>query len=412
MPPRWVLMSLLCAALVIRGQFMLHRQGSLVDDPDFYLRIGSNLYEAGTFGIHPSSPTTYRPPLYPCVLAALGWLLPNQMPIGLLHVVLGVGTVWAVWRLGLQWQLPPGAALVAAGLVTVDPILLNQSVLIMTETLAAFLAAWTLVALGAASNRDSLVRASLAGAMLGLCVLCRPTFMTWLGLLAIAWPFMVKPRRVVRTAALLLAAVVVLAPWTIRNAITFGRPIVTTTHGGYTLLLANNPYFYRHLRSAPWGTVWRNSNVYLYGDSPRNLDEFADDRLAYELALRNIAAEPGMFAYSCLVRVGRLWGVLPHQLDAGESPSRRGERYAVAIWYLLELALAVVGLWALGRRAWSSPWIWGTLLLVSFTAVHSVYWTDLRMRAPLMSVVAVLAAGGVMHLARRKHDAKPLAAAA
>ena len=54
----------------------------------------------------------------------------------------------------------------------------------------------------------------------------------------------------------LLAAVCGLAPWAIRNQIVVGRPIVSTTHGGYTLLLGNNPSFYDHLRTAPRGTVW------------------------------------------------------------------------------------------------------------------------------------------------------------
>ena len=48
-----------------------------------------------------------------------------------------------------------------------------------------------------------------------------------------------------------------LSPWAIRNQLQFGRPIVTTTHGGYTLLLANNPEFYQWLRAGPWGSVWR-----------------------------------------------------------------------------------------------------------------------------------------------------------
>ena len=35
--------------------------------------------------------------------------------------------------------------------------------------------------------------------------------------------------------------------------------------------------------------------------------------------------------------------------------------------------------------------MWGFLLVGCVTAVHTVYWTDMRMRGPLMPVVAIAA---------------------
>jgi hypothetical protein len=54
-------------------------------------------------------------------------------------------------------------ALLGAALVACDPILLNQSTLVMTETLAAFLAALVLVLLTAVVERGSIRLAVLAG---------------------------------------------------------------------------------------------------------------------------------------------------------------------------------------------------------------------------------------------------------
>ena len=75
----------------------------------------------------------------------------------------------------------PAGALLAAALVTIDPILINQSLQVMTETLATFLARCD--ALGrhahAPEQRAAARGRSLAGALLGLCVLCRPTFLVW-----------------------------------------------------------------------------------------------------------------------------------------------------------------------------------------------------------------------------------------
>jgi len=134
------------------------------------------------------------------------------------------------------------------------------------------------------------------------------------------------------------------------------------------------------------------------------------DARAYQEAFQNIREEPAMFAYSCLVRVGRLWAVLPHQLSAAESPSRRAMRYAVAIWYAFELLLAAIGLWILKKQLLAKPWIWGLLLLVSFTGVHALYWTDMRMRAPLTSVIALLAAQAVVVLAQPSRRASAVTA--
>ena len=39
----------------------------------------------------------------------------------------------------------------------------------------------------------------------------------------------------------------VLLPWAVRNALVLAEPIITTTHGGYTLALANNEVYYRDI---------------------------------------------------------------------------------------------------------------------------------------------------------------------
>jgi hypothetical protein len=431
MPPRWILLVLLCGVLIVRGRVMLSFSDSLFDDPDGYRNIAIRLYVNGEFavwnGLTGLRLTAYRPPLYPLLLAPFEQLEAEHYLVGILHVLLGVGTVWAVFRLGHLWGLRPAGSLLAGALVTFDPILLNQSVQIMTETLATLLAAVSLIAITRSARAASIRWGIFAGCLFGLCDVCRPTFLAWLIGVVVVLPFCVESSRrraVAVVTGFVVAVAAVLAPWAIRNQTTFGRPIITTTHGGYTLLLGNNPQFYEYLRDGAWGTVWdatpfnqrwtaemdkipyRKNTVNVY--SPYVPDEVAVDTRAYQLAFENIRNEPLMFAYACLVRVGRLWGVLPHQVDPQESARRSVLRYVVAVWYAAELLLAAAGMWMLGRNFLRSPWIWGALLLLSFTAVHTFYWTDLRMRAPLASVVALLAASGVVAIVRGRRDATPL----
>jgi hypothetical protein len=211
------------------------------------------------------------------------------------------------------------------------------------------------------------------------------------------------------SALFVVGAAVVLSPWVVRNYVRFGRPIVSTTHGGYNLLLGNNPFFYEYLRSGAWGTAWFSGELDRQWLAEIPASETDADRKAYDEAWKNIRAEPGMFAYACLVRVARLFSPFPHQTEPHEGRLTRMLRYAAAAWYLAELPLALAGVVAVGlawraapARAGTSPWapwLWAGLLVLTFTGVHALYWTDLRMRAPLMPAMALAAASGAAWLA-------------
>jgi 4-amino-4-deoxy-L-arabinose transferase-like glycosyltransferase len=426
------LLLLLCAALIIRGRVMQANSAALLEDPDRYRSVAWGIFRHSTIGFYVGErgldrpPTASRPPLYPLVLSIADFINDDFEPFGFgfLHVLLGVGTIGIGWLLAQRMGIPWQTALLAAALITIDPLLLHQSTQLMTETLATFLAAATLLALLHSAQDARLRWALAAGALLGLCILCRPTFLAWAALVVPAFVFVANGRRpVLRAALMTFCAALMLMPWAVRNQRLFGRPIITTTHGGATLLLANNPSFYEYLRSAPWGSVWDAATFYRDWKPHRDAlplravpgtsayDEVAIDRLAYEAAWQNIGRQKEMFAFACLVRVGRLWNVLPHATGSDESTSRRGQRYAVAMWYVLEFALALIGAWNLGSRWLQAPWVFALLLVLSFTVVHMLYWTDMRMRAPLAVVIALAAAQGVSTLAFRKQSASPSLAA-
>jgi hypothetical protein len=300
--------------------------------------------------------------------------------------------------------------------------LLHQSTLVMTETLATFLAVVTLVCLTLLDRRSTPWLAGLAGGSLALAGLCRPTFFVWLAAAAVATMFAdgAGRRRATRLALMLLVAAIVVTPWTARNYFLFGRPIYATTHGGYTLLWGNNPRYYQHLREAAWGAVWDAKEwepltgaltqpmVPSAGPPSKSsiAGEIIADQLAYAQARDAIKAEPGMFVYASLVRVGHLWRPLPYRTSATETTAQRLVRYAVLLWYMALYVLAALGICTLGWKLFERPWLWGVLLCIAVTAVHSCYWTDMRMRAPLTPLVCLLAAAGsqraVLAVVRRK----------
>ena len=130
-------------------------------------------------------------------------------------------------------------------------------------------------------------------------------------------------------------------------------------------------------------------------------DEVAVDRWANQRAKEYIAEQPAMFAYASVVRVGRFWQLMPHRVARSESTLRFFSRFAVAMWYVLVFAAAVMGVIAQRKQLLRGPWLYGLLLVFSLTCVHAIYWSNMRMRAPLMPVVAVCAAAGLA--AMQKH---------
>ena len=394
---RRLLLGLLVLTLVVRVGVLVLTPGALADDPDDYRGLAENLLRRGIYETA-RTPPGYRPPLYPLMLAPCVSLGNFSRPaIGALHVAMGMVTVGLVFVLGRRWGLGQYPAALAGALVACDPILLWQSTQVMTETPATLLAVVGLMSLTAAGQRPSARRAAVAGGWLALAALCRPGLLVWTVSAAVVLPAYTRswPMRLKLLGSFTLAAVLVLTPWAIRNQIRLGRPIFTTTHGGYTLLLGNNPSFYDYLRTGTRGSVWNAEEFSETWRTRALADELGASRQAYARARENIRRQPGMFLYSCLVRIGRLWGPLPHKVADHEGPLRRLARYAVGLWYLIELLLAAVGAWAVFRSGRRREWLWGLLLVASLTAVHTLYWSDMRMRAPLMPVVALATAAAI-----------------
>lgn len=427
------LVVVLLVALAVRVVWGVAFFDELQADPDGYRAIAECLGRFHVFGqIGEDShgepiphPTAFRPPLYPLVLAGIaGGRSPSPINIWILHTLLGVLTVAATWRLAHAWQLPPTCQWTGPFLVAADPLLLHQSTVVMTETLVTCLLLGGLLTLTWFDQRPSGARAFWVGVALGIGSLCRPTVLPFIALvgLTLLLQKLSWKQRCWHLLALVAGCALLLAPWTLRNFRTFQKPITTTTHGGYTLLLANNPSFYAYLRENDWGEPWDPASFHAawaqrvhvaepsldYWDRAERLNtgmevatqtisrtEVEEDRFAQELARQVIGNTPGQFLWSCGVRVGWLWRPIPQKLAAHETAGRRWQRYAVGLWYSALYLLVMMGGKQLVNRSIPS-WKWGLLLGIATTVTHAVYWSNIRMRAPLIPVLALYAAcGGV-----------------
>ena len=429
--------SIMGLAILLRCVAVWVWSAELAADPDGYRGLAQRLAAGRGFVGADGAATAFRPPLFPALLAGAEWFgqPESRWLLATLHVAFGAATVVltavAGRRIGLgRWSL------VAAGAVAVDPLLLRYTPQVMTEVTCALLSAALLWA-AAARGRDTFRPALLAGLLFGLAVLARPTYWVFGGLAAGVWVLehcssrgharasLRRIRPVRSVGPLVLGVVLVVTPWLVRNAVVIGRPLLTTTHGGYTLLLGNNPVFYKEVVAEHAATVWQGESlaawqakleVDMAADGVLPGDELARDAWARRRAIGNIRAQPRLFLQACGLRLRRLWGLRPLGPAAESAPA--GVRWAVGVYYAGLFLLAGFGGcgWAAGgwrsRRRWRSRKRWRTskrwrarllpavLLIAGFTAVHTVYWTDARMRAPLTPAIALLAAAGLRYATR------------
>ena len=402
------LVIVLLLAFTLRVAVVISQFARLTIDTDAYLAIAERLQAGDGFCSVSGQPSAFRPPLYPLLVA--GCLQTGGSALlGGMQVLAGTATVALTYVLARRWGLGDTRSLAAATLVAIDPLLLNYTSQAMTETLAALLTVALLVAWPQpADNEPQTRRAALAGVLLGLAALCRPTIWAYvlLCLAAVLWRRLrTQDRRFARPSreflVLTTTTLLVIAPWVIRNTIVFGQPIVTTTHGGYTLLLGNNAAFYRDVVAQPFGTTWTADKLAAWQQSvedeiarqgvPRG-DEIARDAAMKSLAIEWMRANPSAALSCAWFRIRNLWSPVP--LERGGVPSF--VVWLVGAYYLALLLAVVFGL--TGHQLHSRGQEASLVLLLSLTLLHSLYWANARMRAPAVPVLAILAVAGAGRL--------------
>ncbi len=394
------IVAAIIASMAIRGALMAAGTRPF-DDPDNYLPLSRSLAAGQGLALQ-GRPTAYRPPLYPILLAPIVTVARERAltAIAVFHILLGGATAGMTAVAARRWGLSRWRVIAATWVVAIDPVLAWQSRFIMTETLTAFLSASALAALTIPRWRGSV----LGAALLGLASLSRPSMLPGVVLVVIAG-LVVSPGaysdRLARCGTMALTLILVLSPWAIRNALIFGEPVWTTTHGGYTLALANNEVYYRDVLNGPPGGVWRGHDQWLWWDSVNRetsgMSEPRADRFLRNRVIELAIAQPLTFLRAGLQRLGRFWSLAP--AGAIYSPI---VRLATAVWTLpLWIAL---GLGLARRSLWCWPQLAAPLLVAGLSLVHTVFWTDLRMRAPIVPAIALVAASAALPALRRASE--------
>jgi hypothetical protein len=326
-------------------------------------------------------PTAEHPPLHIVVLAFFDLL--GAHSTALQKACMGlVGSV-TVGLVGLLGRAVRGEAtgLIAAAIAAVYPMLWLPDAAIMSETTSMLLVA---AALLVAYQPPSLRRAAGLGALIGLAALARGELLALLVLL-------LTDRR--RALAGVAACAVVLAPWTIRNALTFDAPVLISDNANGVFVGANCGPTY----SGPLIGGWVFS---CYGTAPPG-DE-AQQMVAYrKRGLAYARDHAGRLPLVMAARVGRVLDVYrPWNQGAflggleGRAPN--ATRLGLVMYWLL-VPFAVAGAALLGRRA--IPLLVPVALVI---VVAALVYGNTRFRSSAEPSLVVCAAAAVSALAERR----------
>ncbi|MFN8161285.1 MAG: glycosyltransferase family 39 protein [Solirubrobacterales bacterium] len=423
------LLALTLLGLGLRLDFAVRAPQRPIDDARGYARIAAALYEEGAYsqgpegrrlGLQPAE--NYSPGLP--LLAAAVYELGGGVNETAARIVLALIAAAAVpLSFGLGRRLGGSAAgLVAAAPMAIYPALLEYTGMLTTEPLATTLLAAALLAFLRACDGGSPWRFALAGALTGALAMVRPEYLALFALLPALGALKLARSRGWRAALgpaalTALAACLVVAPWTVRNAIALDRFVPLSTGGGQALfegsyrpsggdpqrvmaeVLARNPGIRRELQSRP-GPIYLDQVVAALA-TRRHPGEDTDAALAQmgrSAYLDQLRDDPFGLAGYLAGKTWRVWTVSTRQVMNG--PLWR-------LFHLLLVAAALAGLAiGLARRSFAALTMGAVAVLV--TAIQAVYVASPRRTLVLLPLICALAGLCAVWLAGRLRERRAI----
>lgn len=296
-------------------------------------------------------------------------------------------------------------ALIGALVVAVYPALLEYQGMLMSEPLAATLLSSGVLAVLWAWDGGRW-RWLLPGALFGALALTRPEYLAIAGLVALV-VFAREARgdwrvSLIRAAIFLLGLVVVIAPWTVRNAVALDRFVPISTGGGQVLFAGTYLPSDGDPEKVGAAVVAENPDLF----EPQDVRQ-----LRLEQILARLAADryPTMETDQALSKLGKeqLWD------DIGEEPTEYAEFVATKVWRIwshgprdvmrepvwavLHWLLVAFGLLGLALLAWQRRWealLIGTIFL-AITLVSALLVASPRRVLVFVPLLAALASAGM-----------------
>ena len=348
---------------------------------------------------------SYMEPLYPA-LCALVYRVTNHsyQAMGIVQVLLGTALVWLVTVCGLS-VASPGAALMAGLLAAVDPALIVYTTKFhpfVLDTVLWFSAFAAVLAFTPAHPWRSTV---IAGGLIGLCVLTRPTILACLPM--IGWWMWIRSTdavrsRVLRSAVLGLCIAAVAGPWAWRNYDAHKRLMLTRSGTAFVFWLGNNPYLFTGSAMTPDGVPIIDRVPAAVRAELSRRDEMGQQDYFSDEAFAFVRARPAAFVSRWITKFGYFWWFSP---QAGQQYSAAGFRL-FELFYAALLGLSLWGLRTGWRESEGDTARRGAIVLIvccclAISALQSLYYVEGRHRLAIEPFLLIFAAVSLEPITRR-----------
>jgi 4-amino-4-deoxy-L-arabinose transferase-like glycosyltransferase len=417
-PSSFILLALAVRLYVL---WQTPRTGFVIDEREYY-QLGVMLAEGRGWAYFDTS-LWVRPPLYPLFVAAIFKVFGyNLLWLRLIQIALSVGTVWLLSRIAAR-AYGEKVGFVTGLLAALAWPLATLATLLLSETLFFFLFLLAIYFLLRATSYEPKKATSLqletdntrqpafpnhqssiinhqfrlssfilpnsafllAGFCLGLAALTRGQVLTFIPFIGL-WLWLTLGWRNWKRAALTFGVVLAIfgltiAPWMVRNFVTYGRPLLDTT-GGYNLYLG-----------AQGGRDEARLNQTLL-----TVANHADrETLAYRNAIELILAKPLDWLDKGVKEAGDFWRInigAAERLEDGYSKGFIAPGWLVPgqllgdTFYIIVATLGIIGLIAAGGNLRSFVALWtGYNWLLAF-----VFFAVTRFRLSVFLVLLIFAA--------------------
>ncbi|WP_156752327.1 hypothetical protein [Mycobacterium sp. ACS1612] len=351
-------------------------------DEQQYFDIAESLVRGRGFELDGAA-TAYRPPAWPVLLAAgLALGLPGAC-LPAISAMCMIGAAIAAAYIGIRLTNSRWGSM-AGVFVLLYPLNLYTASTLYPQAMAtaAFLTLWAIaVRAESPSNKSAMPTAScaLVGLLTAVIMLTVP-ILAFTAFAILGWFWWQQPGNRIRLLLVSgLCAGLLIVPWTVRNEIVLGSPVVFSASAGQNLFVGNNP------------TATPSSGVAVDMEAAKRsssgMGEIEKDSYLRSLAIKWISDNKGAAVRLYFGKALNYFS--PYNQPTTMSQGGRAEKWAAIASFVLLVAGVTARLVLRFRRPLSGTEKFFLCIFVLNAFVMAVFFTRTRFRQPLDNILII-----------------------
>ncbi len=392
------LIGMIATAVAIRAVFMLAMPQPVVSDFLSYFEM-ARTFAAGEPMRDVYGSQTFYSPGYPLLIGAIFAITGPSVSVALcVNLCLSAITACLVFRLAKAIATDPLVPLVAVATYSVwIPGVVASASLAKENLSVPLLIGFLLSVLATARSAGAARTSTIAGLCFGAGLLAGASTLfvvtAFLFVLWQSWRGCGFRKAAMAGGGFAIAVLLVLGPWLGHTYRLFGEPVLTT-NSGFNLYIGNNPAAtgsFVSIADTPVGPDWH--------DMRERLGEAGSANMLRHMAVQYALAHPGRTAELAGIKLIRFWMPNVPSTDGRLGSANVLGRWLDALQHIFLMTLGVFGAWTLRRNPQA---ILFGLTISSFWAIHAAAVVLYRYRDPIMPIMIIFAAVGIVTLFRRR----------